>query len=167
MPADKLPNIFDPVLLSCIPVLAVEEIKPEFWSEMGKETLPNEGGLYPERLPKIKSVHIIFPSAAQVYWVRNLRRGPHYNVPRAFLGLYMEVLIANEISFQEYNANASYIDTSNRENNSLPYVQVVNYGTDEFRTIEHLYSQLHLKYGKDLIGDNIETLLPCTHGKTS
>ena len=141
--------------IGCIPLLAIEEIKPEYWSDMGSNTLSEEGGLYPKRIPKISMVHLVYPSKEQVYWIRNLRRGPHYNVPRAHVGLFMEVLGENGIPFRIYNATQSYINTALRANSDLPFVQVVNHGTVEFNKIVNLYQQLALRPGKQAIGDDI------------
>ena len=143
----QLDNLVTEADVDTLPHLVVEEIKDQCISEINPSSLPTEGGLSSKRLHMIKRVHIIEPSRAQFYAVRNFRTSPHYNLGRNLEKLFVKACSMHKIPISRYRSSKSYIHHKSKDANNddgYPFVKVVNYGTSEFVDIAHLHWSLEL-----------------------
>lgn len=135
-------------VLASIPVIAIKEIKPEYAKGINSQSLNSKGGLKEKQLHKIKCVHLIYPSARQVYFVHNLKHSPHYQVTRDILHLHLKCCSEHKIPVHEYEVNQSYMpdDDQLASDANIPFVLVANTGMKEFDKIQHLHKKLNLSH---------------------
>jgi hypothetical protein len=128
-------------ILDNAPVTVYEELSPDAFDKKGQPLFEIsqcqfEGGLFESRVKWIKAVHLIHPSHAQLVQARALHQTCHYSVPQEQMDEFHQQAATQKVQVVHYDRHKSYCG------GSYDFIKVWNHGTDEFDTIEALFTAL-------------------------
>ena len=92
-----------------MPLIVIEQMVDVFdYAKKARNNLKFQGGLHPRRSQFLSRVHVIYPSARQLYAARDLHRHPHYGVAPADIvkfRLHCNAILDGKDSLIEYPAS--------------------------------------------------------------
>ena len=130
-----------------MPLIVIEEMVDDF--DYAKKTCNNlrfQGSMHPRHSQFLSHVHVIYPSARQLYVARDLHLHPHYGIAPADIvkfHLHCNAILDGKDSLIEYPASHSYTTNS--------FLKIWNFATPEFSCIEWSMDALNLQEALELV----------------
>ena len=114
-----------------MPLIVIEQMVDIFdYAKKARNNLKFQGSLHPHRSQFLSHVHVIYPSACQLYVTHDLHHHPHYGIAPADIVkfcLHCNAILNGKDSLIKYPASHS--------NTTNSFLKIWNFATPEFSCI--------------------------------
>jgi len=131
------------------PIMIFEQPKRNFERMKNKTKLCGSSKLLEKRSKFIECIHLIKPNYAQIYYVEDLHKTPHYSILGGEMKHFLKKCSVLSLPVVIYERDNSYFSKND-------WVKVLNPGTDIWiRSIEGMFNQIQFQ---DLVKNRLENM---------